>query len=245
MYRLSSLPDQLLYLIRYCSVAVLILYRFGASVTHMIILVGHRKGGGGKSTLCVQLAAELQRLGIDVVIIDADPTVTTTSNWAADRKGSGKPEIRYVKHTGLLHELIHNLAGRHEVVLVDAAGKDSPELRSAMAVADVLLSPVQPTQVDLDATAGLAASVEEARKLNSGLKALIVLNRASTHPQDTAVAEAKAYLDDYPELQRTETVIHERKTYQKSIEDGGSAVESRNPKAKAEIQLLTQEVLNA
>ena len=51
----------------------------------MIIVFGHQKGGTGKSTLTVNMAVELQRQGKDVLLVDADPTIRTTSNFTTDR----------------------------------------------------------------------------------------------------------------------------------------------------------------
>ena len=71
----------------------------------MLIVIGHHKGGVGKSTLTVNLAAELQRRGQRVCIVEADPTVHTTSNWAADRAEAGREPIRTERITGNLYTL--------------------------------------------------------------------------------------------------------------------------------------------
>ena len=52
----------------------------------MIIVVGNHKGGTSKSTLAVNLATEFQQQGSKVIILETDPSVSTASQWAADRK---------------------------------------------------------------------------------------------------------------------------------------------------------------
>lgn len=208
----------------------------------MIILFAHVKGGVGKSTLAVNVATELQRLGRDVILIEADPSVHTVSNWARDREESGRQKITCVQKSGNLHSTLKDFAGRYDTVVVDAAGKDSKEMRTALTAAHIVVAPMQPSQADLDAVETFATTVNEARDFNPLLKAVGVFNRASTNTFATDVSEGRAYLVDFPELEMAQTVIHERKAYQRCLEDGRGVVELSDSKAKAEIQLLTQEV---
>lgn len=209
----------------------------------MIILIAHVKGGVGKSTITVNVAAELQRLGKDVLIVEADPTVRTVSNWTRDREEAGYKRIQSVQKTGNLHSTLLDLALRYDVILIDAAGKDSKEMRTAMTAAHLVLAPMQPSQADLDATEALVATIQQARDFNPELKVLGVFNRASTNVYATDVAEGRVFMDDFPELELSKTVVHERKSYKDCLEDGRGVVEMKDSKAKAEIQLLTQEVM--
>lgn len=209
----------------------------------MIILFAHVKGGVGKSTITVNVAAELQRLGKDVLIVEADPTVRTVSNWTRDREEAGHKRIQCIQKTGNLHSTLLDLADRYDVVLIDAAGKDSKEMRTAMTAAHLVVVPMQPNQADLDATDSFVTTVDEARDFNPDLKVLGVFNRASTNVYATDVQEGRTYMAEYPELPFSETVIHERKSYQRCLEDGRGVVEMKDSKAKGEIQLLTQEVI--
>jgi chromosome partitioning protein len=43
---------------------------------------------------------------------------------------------------------LQDLAQRYEVIVIDTGAEDSPELRGAATVADLLLVPVQPEQFD-------------------------------------------------------------------------------------------------
>lgn len=210
----------------------------------MLILIGHHKGGVGKSTITVNLAAELQRRGRKVCIVEADPTVHTTSIWAADRVEAGGAPIKTEQVSGNLYTKLINLDKAHDVVLVDAAGKDSKELRTAMTACDLLLAPLLPSQPDLDTSKSLLATVKEARKFNPDLKLMGVLNRVSPHVWDDEEGEARTYMTKYPDLVLARTVLHDRKVFRKAMGDGKGAVETRDRKAKAEIQLLLQEALS-
>ncbi|MBF0808472.1 chromosome partitioning protein [Rothia nasimurium] len=210
----------------------------------MIILIAHHKGGVGKSTLAINLASNFQHLKKKVQILEADSSIHTTSRWADDREDSGLEPIITIRKEGRLSATLKDLDTHNDIVIVDTAGKDSPESRSAMISADILIVPTGTSQADLDATLDLATTIETARDYNEDLKALLALTRASTHALSNEVEEARDYLKDFPaEATLADVVIHHRKAYQSTLSEGRSVIEGNDAKAKAEIQILTQEVL--
>lgn len=211
----------------------------------MIILIAHQKGGVGKSTLAVNLAAEAQRRGGDVLIAEADPTIHTARLWAQTRGESGAKQITSARLEGTLQGHLKDLADRYDYVVVDVAGKDSREMRSAMIAADVMVAPIQPSQADVDSTQALVRTIEEAREFNPSLVVLAVLNRCSTQWNDTEADESADYLKDYPELPLASVRLYDRKAYRTSIEKGLGVVEMKDSKAKGEIQNLMNEILEA
>lgn len=211
----------------------------------MIIVVGNHKGGTSKSTLAVNLAVEYQRQGRKVIILETDPTVSTASQWAADRENTAQEPITTVRKTIRLGSTIDDLAAAYDIVLIDTAGKDSTELRSAAHRADLLLVPTSTTVADLDATRIFLSWMDEARDMNPALKMLVVISKAPTYWHSNHVETATAALAEIPkeiEFDLADTVIHHRNVYAQALSEGLSVVESDNPKAKAEIQLLTQEI---
>lgn len=209
----------------------------------MILLVGHLKGGVGKSTLVVNIAAELQRLGNDVILVEADPTVHTVTNWSRDREENGYRHIQTVQKTGNLRASLDELSGKYDYVIVDAPGKDSREMRTALTIANVFLMPFQPSQADLDTTESVVTTLNEAKDFNPELNAIAVMNRAATNVFTKDIREAKQYMESFPEITLAATIVHERKAYQNCLSEGLGVVEMKDSKAKAEIQLLTQEVI--
>ena len=211
----------------------------------MIIVVGNHKGGTSKSTLAVNLAVEYQHKGRKVIILETDPTVSTASQWAADRENTTQEPITTVRKTGRLGSTIDDLAATYDIVIIDTAGKDSTELRSAAHRADLLLVPTSTTVADLDATRIFLSWMDEARDMNPALKMLVVISKAPTYWHSNHVQTATAALAEIPkeiEFDLADTVIHHRNVYAQALSEGLSVVESDNPKAKAEIQLLTQEI---
>ena len=211
----------------------------------MIIVVGNHKGGTSKSTLAVNLAVEYQHKGRKVIILETDPTVSTASQWAADRENTTREPITTVRKTGRLGSTIDDLAATYDIVIIDTAGKDSTELRSAAHRADLLLVPTSTTVADLDATRIFLSWMDEARDMNPALKMLVVISKAPTYWHSNHVQTATAALAEIPkeiEFDLADTVIHHRNVYAQALSEGLSVVESDNPKAKSAIPLTTQEI---
>jgi virC1 protein len=150
----------------------------------MIITIGSYKGGTGKSTIATNLATEFHHRGTKVILIEADPIVGTSSQWAADREENGYDTIPVVRKTGRLKKTLEDFAKTYDIVIIDAPGKDSVELRSAAVVSDLLVVPTAPTTPDLDSTRGFLASMDEARDINENLIILVTISQASHQLQE-------------------------------------------------------------
>lgn len=211
-----------------------------------VITIGQHKGGVGKSTIAVNMAAELKRQGIDVLLVDADPRVKTSSRWQSYRQEhEDLPEVPCLQVTGRIHKNLQDAARRWEIIVVDVAGRDSVELSTALLASDLLLIPARPSQADIDpivADGGVLDTVDGAQNLNSELKAALVFNDVSTNPNDRQEPAFRHELSKL-DLLIAETRLHHRNVWGESLETGRGVVELANSKAKAEIQLLTKEAL--
>jgi chromosome partitioning protein len=208
----------------------------------MIILLGSQKGGCGKSTTAVNLCAELAQTGADIVLVDADRQ-GTAARWVQDRQDRQAPPVHCVQKYDNIRETLLDLDKRYGIVVVDSAGRDSRELRTAMTVAHVLLVPFRPSQPDLDTLPALQEIITGAKDLNPGLQVLGVLTMAPTNPAVHETEEARAYLSEFPEIRVLRSIIRDRKVYRDAMSEGLGVVEMNNGKARAEIQLLAHEVM--
>ena len=209
----------------------------------MIILIGSQKGGCGKSTTAVNISAVLAGRGHDVVLVDADRQCTA-ANWAMDRDENEKlAKVHCVQKYENIRETLLDLDKRYEYVIVDAAGRDSRELRTGMTAAHILVVPFRPSQPDLDTLPNMQEIIVQAKDLNPGLKVCGLITMAPTNPAIHEEADARECLNDYPEIKLLTTMIRDRKVYRDAMSDGLGVVEMNNDKAKDEIVNLVGEIL--
>ncbi|MCB1771312.1 MAG: AAA family ATPase [Candidatus Competibacteraceae bacterium] len=212
-----------------------------------IILIGGEKGGTGKTTLAVNLAALRARKGRDVLVIDTD-IQASASYWAQMRdEAKVKPRVACIQKFGKgLSTEVRDLAHRYQDVIIDAGGRDSVELRSALVAAERVYIPIQPSQFDIWTLGRMDDLVKTAQGFNPDLRAWVVISRASTNPSVAEVAEARALLGDFEHLHLASAVIRDRIAYRKAARDGLSVEEQKptDPKALDEMQALFQEVFH-
>jgi chromosome partitioning protein len=208
----------------------------------MIILIGSQKGGCGKSTTAVNISAELARRGHDVVLVDADRQ-STAANWSQDRGNTNLPVVHCVQRYDNIRDTLLDLDKRYQYVIVDAAGRDSRELRTGMTAANVLIVPFRPSQPDLDTLATMQQIITQAKDLNPALKVYGLLTMAPTNPAIQEEAQAREYLTDYPEIELLSVIIRDRKVYRDCMSEGMGVVEMTNDKAKEEVLNLVAEIL--
>jgi chromosome partitioning protein len=207
----------------------------------MILLIAAEKGGVGKSTLATNLAVHLARQGVDIVLLDTDGQATA-ARFVERRDEVGiTPAVPCVQRTGEIASTLRDLARRYQVVVVDAGGRDSREMRSAMAVANLLLVPTKPSQADLETFPKVNELIGLARGLNPELKAVAVLSIAPSNPVIREVEDARELLAQFDQLELADTIIRDRKVYRDALLAGKGVTELDNSQARAEIQLLAQE----
>lgn len=201
----------------------------------MIILTGSQKGGCGKSTLATSIAAMLAGNGADVVLVDADRQATA-STWSARREAdTSLPPVACIQKYGNIRQTLIDLDKRYSHVVVDCAGHESMELRSAISAAQIMLSPFRPSQPDLDTATRLVEIIDEMRGANDSLKAFAVLTMCPSNPAITEIQDAQTYLAKVSGMSVIAPCIYDRKAYRDAVCEGKGVTEMPNDKAKAEL----------
>ena len=207
-----------------------------------IVLIGGEKGGSGKSTTATNLAVYLALEGLDVMLLDADKQATATK-FIARRNEAGYKEVHSAQKLGDIYRTAIDLASRYQVVIIDAGGRDSRELRTGLVAADLIYVPIKASQADLETLPVVDELVSLSRGMNPGLQARTLLCMAPTNERIREVEDAQALLGDFPDLPLSGCIIRERKIYRDALLLGRGVVEMKNSDARAEIQLLGQEVM--
>ena len=209
----------------------------------MILLIGGEKGGTGKSTISTNIAVTLANRGCEIIIVDCDPQGTSTA-WLTRRNKfcSNLPKVFSVQKTGDTYDTIKDLSTRYQHVIIDAGGRDSEELRTAMVACEKMYIPLKASQPDLDTTKHMTQLIKLAKSLNHKLDAYIIISMASTHYNLNEDQEAIHLLETSKSIKVSDVIIHERKVYRDAIADGKGVTEYNNLKATTEINLLMGEV---
>jgi chromosome partitioning protein len=213
----------------------------------MIVLIGGEKGGTGKTTLATNLAAMRALAGRDILLIDTDQQ-GSANYWAQSRdEAQISPRVACVQKFGKgLPIEVKDLAKRYQDIIIDAGGRDSVELRSAMVVAHKVYIPIQPSQFDIWTLNQMDQLVETAKVFNPDLLTWVIISRSSTNPSVHESDDTVEILNDFSNLNLARTGIKDRIAYRKAASSGlgVSELKPKDPKAVEEMEALYNEVFN-
>lgn len=195
------------------------------------IAIVSQKGGAGKTTLAVNLAAEAAKSRI-ALIVDTDPQATA-SRWAQWR-GGGDPEVVDCGAPSLLAGKLAKAAELGaELAVIDTPPHADAMARQAARLADLLLIPCRPRAFDLAAIEATAELVRSSRK-----PAFVVFN-AGPPRAPHIYREAANLIGGEFGLQIAPVVLPERAAFHHSVAAGRTAPEhDAQGKAADEIRAL-------
>ena len=209
-------------------------------MTDRIIAVINQKGGTGKTTLALNLAAGLARRG-STHLVDADPQRSITQWVGMGGGSSGLPAVAQL--TGNPTAVLNRLARSHRYVVVDCPPMAQGDAVAAiMRMAHLALIPVLPSPIDLWASVDMAVAVNQARQHNPDLRACLVLNQLeSRNALSRDMREAVAEFD-VPVLTAS---MQRRAAYRSAAVEGMSVygLGKRGQTAVADIETIIEEIL--
>lgn len=213
----------------------------------MIVSICNEKGGSGKSTLATNIAINQGMVkGESLLLLDTDPqkSIATFLNIRNEEGHSKAFDFAY-KYGENLKEFLQNV-DRGKDIVVDTGGRDSREMRIAIALSDIVIIPTIPSQFDVSVLDKMVNIVKMAKEQNEKLQAYIVINRASTNPfLYKKIDSLKAFIEELQEdyIRLASTIIFERERYKIATQLGYGVVEMNDGnKAEQEIKNLCEEI---
>ena len=159
-----------------------------------ILTIASSKGGNGKTTLTMILAACLVARGYSVAMVDGDPNQTLSDWHSANYEGHAITSIAEMDHVAIVARA-QDAAETHDVVLIDTAGFANLTAASAIGAADAVLIPCMADRGSVRETMRTAAQVASLSKAaRRSIPSLII--RTSWNPRGMAERWVEADFQD-------------------------------------------------
>lgn len=172
-----------------------------------IVAVVNQKGGVGKTTITVQLAATLSRR-CRVLVVDVDPQ--QSSVWWADNALAGLPfDFAGRQHPNVLVRL-RELHATYDLVLVDTPGslESTKPLETVLDAVDFAIVPLTPEPLAVEPTIRTITTLIEPRHVRHA----VVLNRIDPRIP-TQLPAWQALLDSTWGIPRFDTHVRQYKVH--------------------------------
>lgn len=207
----------------------------------LTIAVVSQKGGVGKTTLTLNLAAALHAGGSRVLVVDADPQ-GTAQVWSDIAQESGVDAPTVVATTGpSMRQVLSSMGDSFDVIVIDTPPRMNAEAKAAMLQAHVVLVPLAPGPENVWSLAQTASAIEEVQLYRPDLLVRAVLNK-----MDKRTALSASLRDDLgaTSLQAFDNTLTARVAFPEATATGQGAVSyaPRSPAAR-EVAALADEIL--
>jgi chromosome partitioning protein len=201
----------------------------------LTVAVLQQKGGSGKTTLAINLAAATHLDGGRALVVDMDRQASAFDWSAARQEGSPLDGLAVVKaDRAMALPRFKEISRGYDYVFLDGPPRLGDVTQSAAVAADIAVLPIQPGPFDFWAVAETLESLDQADQVREQLgrppiRRVFVVNRAS---KNTRLArEAEVELRKTGELAG---VVHQRIAFPDAASRGESVLTSSTSAAAAD-----------
>ncbi len=204
------------------------------------ISVANIKGGVGKTTVSVNLAATFSAAGNSTMLVDTDPQQSSVK-FSGFRVNNGE-DVSQFDSCSLVESNISSIKNfKHDLLIFDIGGFSSTTLRRCLLYSDLVIIPIRPSAFDVLSTQETINVIQEAQIQNQGLKCQFLLNMVKAGAKINNEIESFFSEVDIPFFKAQ---LHDRVAYSYSIPSGKSVIEWEDEKAKTEFLAFHKEVVD-
>jgi len=203
----------------------------------MIISFVNQKGGVGKTTSAINVAASLKRRNYKIGFVDADPQGSATQ-WRAVEDNTAFEIIHHPEP--ISKSEIEELSQNYDYLVIDAPPAIGNITKSILAVTDLSIIPLSPSSLDIWSCKGTLEMVDEAREENPDLDVKLLINRKI--PGTRVGREARDSLAVF-DMDVLDTELCQRVAYIDAMTSGVSVMQyAPSSKAADEVESLCDEI---
>ena len=211
----------------------------------LIISLVHGKGGVGKTTASMLIAAEIAERGFRVLVAECDAQASASAWASAAPEGLPFPAavVNLSAYEGKIHREIQKQLHNYDFIIVDCPpGLESLAPQAAILISDLVIIPLPPSPADFWAARGIKKLVENGKDFNPALIAVLLPNRVVRTSLSNAIMRELKEFGIPIMLSR----LTNRTAYQEAVVSGLSiSALGRDAKAaKDEVHALADEVLS-
>lgn len=203
----------------------------------MIIGFLNQKGGVGKTTTAINVAASLIRRNKKLLYIDADPQGSAIQWHAVE--GNNAFEILHYPEPILTVD-IEELSKNYDHIIIDAPPAIGDISESILAVSNLAIIPLSPSSLDIWSCQNTLEMIEEMKPERPGMEVRLLINRKI---QGTKVGrDARESVEKF-DAEILDTELCQRVAYIDAMAAGVSVMQyAPNSKAALEIEQLCDEI---
>ena len=203
----------------------------------MIISFVNQKGGVGKTTSAINIAASLKRRNYKIGFVDADPQGSAT-HWHSVEDNNAFEVLHHPEP--ISKSEIDELSQNYDYLVIDAPPAFGYITKSILAVTDLSIIPLSPSSLDIWSCKGTLEMVDEAREENPDLDVKLLINRKI--PGTRVGREARDSLAVF-DMDILDSELCQRVAYIDAMTSGVSVMQyAPSSKAADEVESLCDEI---